>query len=501
MKQYITTHRYPISLGIGVFFLIYIFFAIVHPIYPYDLDDWKIMLRVRELYPSIYEWNPTRVLPEVLMPRCGEFAMAVVYPLVGDITLSICYVTALLLSILITTYILFFYQYIRKKASLSCATSVLLSLIFLAFHFLIFRTQERENQHLFYSYDLTDHYFYTIPNILGSILVMIFMTQSGEFFHFGSSVVKKGFFLLSVYLLVFSNLFDSIILSSFLASLLLIRVIRARKENKTWKEIFKQYRLHIAIIALWLVAIGFEPFGGNAQEITTQTQSVSDALMASARNMKHVLLFQTNTVAKTSILLAITLFLVLSFKNKEKFEERETLYVLLLSSVVCTVFLVLLGAMSFPYYLLRVMSIYAVPFFIILCGFYCLAKLVKAFPKISIILPFALLFFLCNIERRGKTFQDVQTFLIPNEQQLCYQIPPAEILKQNRNNIETLITANKKGQDTLTLFVPKFKQDGNWPMSWSYGRNLSRFLLRYHLVTDKMEVKLETDPQKKDFSK
>lgn len=493
MKQFITIHRFPLFLGFGIFGFVFLFFSHIHPVYPYDLDDWKIMLRIREAYPSIYEWNPTRILPEIMMPKCGEFAMYVLYPFIGDVSLSICITTALVLSLLITLYTLFFYRYLRKRIQLTSATCAIFTLIFFAFHFLIFRNFERENQHLFYSYDLTDHYFYTIPNILGSILVLIFMTDKGEFFHLQNNVAKKGIFLLAVFLLIFSNLFDSIILSAFVGSLLLFRVIRAIKEGKKFKEIITQYRLHIAIILLWLVAIGFEPFGGNAQEINTQTQTFSDALISSARNMKQILFFQTNSIAITVIFILIILFLANSFRNKKDFKEREMLYVYLFSSLVSAIFLVLLGAVSFPYYLFRVMSIYAVPFFLFLGGFYCAANLLKEFPKTTAILPFALLFFFCNIETRGKTFQDVQTFLIPNDQQYCYKVSPAEILERNRKHIKTLIEANRSGQDTLILFVPKYEQDGNWPLSWSYGRSLSRFLLRYHLVSRKMEVSIECD--------
>lgn len=501
MRQFISAHRYSFLLGIGIFLFAFLFFAHIHPVYPYDLDDWKIMLRVREAYPSIYEWNPTRILPEILMPRCGEFAMVVLYPLVGDITLSICIVTALLLSLLISLYMLFFYRYIRRTTNLSGAASVMLTLSFFAFHFLIFRTFERENQHLFYSYDLTDHFFYTVPNIIGSILVLIFMTNKVEFFDLKSSLIKKSLFLLAIYLLVFSNLFDSIILSAFVGSFVLFRVIQEIRGKKKWSDIFNRYWLHICVVILWLVAIGFEPFGGNAKEINSQTQTFSEALVSSTKNMIQVLFFQTNKVATTTILIVIILFLAISFRKKDAYKEREPLYILLFSGTICAIFLTLLGAATFPYYLFRVMTIYAVPFFFILAGFYSAAKLFRSFPKAVVILPFAMLFVICNIERRGKTFQDVQTFLIPNDQQCCYQVSPSEILERNRQNIQTLITSNRAGRDTLTLFVPRYEQDGNWPISWSYGRSLSRFLLRYHLVSRKMEVSIDCDSHNNDFTK
>lgn len=493
MNNIFVRHRYPILLGFGIFIFIYLFFTQIHPVYPYDLDDWKIMLRMRELYPSAFVWNPTRILPEFLMPRCGELAMDVVYPFTGDITLSICYVTGCLLATLITAYMLCFYRFLKQKIGLSSIVCVLLTLLFLEFHFLIFRVYDVENQHLFYSYDLTDHYFYTIPNIMGSILVLLFATDGYEFLSLKSNPIKKGFLFLALYLMIFSNLFDSIILSAFVGSLLLVRGIKVLAKKEKWSTFFSQYWLHISVVLLWLVSLAFEPFGGNANEINTRTESFTSALRSSVRNMRHIVFDQTNSVAVTIIITVILIFVVVSVWKKKN-SGREILFVSLLAAVVSGVFLSLLGAMSFPYYLLRIMSVYAVPFFVIFGAFCCAAYLLKQYPKSSVALPFLIMFVFCNTQQRGKTFQDVQTFLIPNDQQYCYQVPTSEILIQNRRNIQTIVAADCAGRDSVTLIVPEFEQDGNWPLSWGYGKSLSRFLLRNHIISKEMTVKVERQP-------
>ena len=490
MATFLKQHRYPILLGIGIFIFVFIFFTQIHPVYPYDLDDWKIMHRMRSAYPSIFEWNPTRILPEFLMPRCGEVAMTLFYPLCHDITLSIGTVTSLLLASLISAYIVAFYRVARKAFSLSVKVSVLLSVLFFAFHFLIFRSQESENQHLFYSYDLTDHYFYTVPNLLASICVLLFISERFEYFSLRINPVRKGFFLLLLYLTIFSNLFDSIILAAFIGCFLLFQFCKAIGEKRSIREFAHQYWLHLAVISLWLVAIAFEPFGGNSEEITTHADSFPNALMASVKAMKYVLVNQTNRLALALIAGTILSFAIVSIRQKEASQTKRLIYTLLSAAAVSGIFLTLLGAASFPYYLLRIMSVYAVPFFLILAGFVCASILLQRFPHCSAVLPLLLLIVYCDIECRGKTFQDVQTFLIENDHQYRYRVTPQDILKQNRQYIQAIIEADQCGKDSVTLTVPRFEQDGNWPLSWSYGRSLSKFLYINHLIAHKMTVNL-----------
>lgn len=494
MQTYLLRHKYPILLGIGIFCFIFIFFSQIHPVYPYDLDDWKIMHRARDLYPSIYEWNPTRVLPEILMPRCGEFAIDLFYPLTHDITLAICFMTSLLLATMVTTYCLSFYRLMRRRFSLPNATCAFLTLIFLACHFLIFRSQSSENQHLFFSYDLTDHYYYTIPNLLGSILVILFMTYDFEFFKINNRPVLKGCLLLTIYLMVFSNLFQSIILSAYLGSHLIVNAFSDKGlRHHSIREFASRYRLHLATISLWLLAVAFEPFGGNAAEISKGADSIGEAFRESVHSMGNVFLRRPNTLAVSLILIAWCMTIWEYIKHKEIRGLYTTPISLILSALVSSVFLTLLGTMSFPYYLERIMSVYAVPFFVLLSGFWSAALFFRWHRNGTIVLPLLFMLVFCNCIRRGNTFQDVQTFLIPNDQQYTYQVSPKEILEQNREYIQTVIEADQNGQDTAIIHVPRFEQDGNWPISWTYGRSLSIFLYNNHFISHKIAVTVIAD--------
>ena len=58
----------PISLGVIIFVFVVVFYTYFHPLYIFDTDDWTYIAANRVPLPSTDAWNPTRILPEVLMP-------------------------------------------------------------------------------------------------------------------------------------------------------------------------------------------------------------------------------------------------------------------------------------------------------------------------------------------------------------------------------------------------------------------------------------------------
>ena len=60
---------YKTAWYLAVFGILYLWFARVKPLVPYDGDDWLYLSYARKAVPLWGDWNPARVLPEVLMPQ------------------------------------------------------------------------------------------------------------------------------------------------------------------------------------------------------------------------------------------------------------------------------------------------------------------------------------------------------------------------------------------------------------------------------------------------
>ena len=58
---------------IGFLALVF-YYGLIHPLVPFDTDDWMNMTISRPLYPSLHCWNPTKVFPERLEPAVAMIA-------------------------------------------------------------------------------------------------------------------------------------------------------------------------------------------------------------------------------------------------------------------------------------------------------------------------------------------------------------------------------------------------------------------------------------------
>lgn len=494
MLQSIIKHRYAIFLGIIVFFTMYYFFAIVHPIYPYDADDWTYLHNWRDIYPSTEKYNPTRILPEILMPLCGELSMLLVYPLVHDISIAVCITSSFILSLSITLYILLFYNFLKKKILLRDLDGFIVSLVFLTFHFFLFLKSDTENQHLFYSFDLCCHFNYTLPNIFASCFVLLFMTKKYEDINFKGSYLKFGFLFVGLYLVVLSHVFSNIILVAYLSIYLLFSLPQLKEGNIKISVFLKKYSLHISIIALWLVVLLFEANGSRANAVhSIDPTPISVSISHATRNMAYMIFQQTNYLAICIITFFFLSFLFLSYKNPQLADTKKNIRILMSSAFICCVYLILMAAVSYPYYLLRLMTLFATPYFILLASFVCISAFVKQYRGVIALFPI-LLFPFIYTQRNGSTFQDIQTLYIEQEIQGTYKVSPQDILEQNTHNIQCLIDADLEGIEKPNIVVPKFNHYENWPLANYYAYRLARFLFKFGLLSAPLRATIT--PQK-----
>lgn len=104
-----------VILWVVVFVGFFIFFTVVHPLYVYNTDDWYGILSQRRAIPIWNHWNPTRVLPETLMPLAAELGIRFFMPVSGDFIGSMAIAFAMVLSAFYSTYFMLFYYLSAQK--------------------------------------------------------------------------------------------------------------------------------------------------------------------------------------------------------------------------------------------------------------------------------------------------------------------------------------------------------------------------------------------------
>ena len=152
----------PLITLAALFILLCIFFSKVHPLVLFDQDDWDYISNYRRPFPLWGAWNPTRVLPENLMPLAGYAAAYLVKPLVGEYVLAVTLTSAILVALGICLYYLVFKKYVITIWHLTCNQAILVSLFFILAHFGLFRSLNENNSYLFLAADLTCYYFYIL---------------------------------------------------------------------------------------------------------------------------------------------------------------------------------------------------------------------------------------------------------------------------------------------------------------------------------------------------
>lgn len=104
MENMASKRERRLTLGFlaAVFVFMFVFFYNIHPLVILDADDWTYVSYSRMALPSARYWNPSRILPELLMSGCSNFAVFALLPLMHDYIRALSLVYALVLSLFIT---------------------------------------------------------------------------------------------------------------------------------------------------------------------------------------------------------------------------------------------------------------------------------------------------------------------------------------------------------------------------------------------------------------
>lgn len=262
------------QVAIGAFLIF--FFAKWCPLVPYDADDWIYLAYDRLPIPIWGDWNPSRVLPETLMPLVGRISARWIYPLTNDYALAVTWGSAILMAVLITVMCYLVYRVAVHRIGCTPRIALWIELLFLLGCYWIFRNRAG-SACLFKAASLCTIYFYTISGIVNAITILLMMQyeQFLKAYRQCKVPVRIGYWLL-VYASIYSNLFHSGMLAVYCVSELVLSFLMSpdspRKDLRRLRQWIVEHRIECTILVAWVIAVLFEFSGGRSGNVSASKE-------------------------------------------------------------------------------------------------------------------------------------------------------------------------------------------------------------------------------------
>ena len=482
-------HVTEILLFLAVFFTMLVFFTVLHPIPIMDEDDVIYTVLSRKAIPIPSAWNPSRMMPEVLMPLCGNLAALFAAFGLGSFIDCQVFVLAVMLSLFIAAYISAFCRLLEKRFLAGSFRSVCLSILFLLLHFLIFRTDYSRNLYMFYAYDACCMFFYTMPALLCCTLVMKFMADPEQPVRLsGKTPFRSSLLLLTLYFAVFSNLFGSVLLAAYAVCRLLRDAQRWRKSGTDFRAFRKDDGVLFGIVLFWLLAVVLEALGGRAGGTRNAATAGRFAFFQKLGQAASVM-FQT--MGKTCLFFRLlTVFLMLcglgAVLIRPDRDENKRLYgaikAICPAGLLTILFLLFLSAAVSPDYMGRPEAVFPAVFVVFLILLLVGNHILRRVPAGDLTLPIAIVVTCTMINTRFLTFADSNPLFVDGHVAVAVE---NEIYDQ-------VIRAAEEGETEVTVRVPRsWDPTANWPHNENIGNPIAQFFLKYGIIDHEINVKTE----------
>lgn len=474
-----------ILLFIGLF----IFYSRLVPIVPFDTDDWCYMGYYRLPIPIWGDWNPSRVLPEVMMPYVSIFAARVIYPLTGDYIGSITWMYAFVVTAFISILCVQLYH-LAESLGTSKTVAILLTILWGLLHFALLAGNAAGNTWLWGSTTATNYFYYAIPALLNEAIIIYLIRKKGT----ALSLPAKILLCILCYFGVFSNLFPAVILPAYAGIDILFsfwKWLSAPKDKKSsFLKLIRNEWLNLYICILFLVSAIFEMSGGRAEDFSGyKFKEVADSLQLVVKN--------ANKWSLMSLLILVACSLIIVFKkgnSKSVNRERISTVVAYVGSfLVVLVFDILLCARTCAWYIQRQDVLIGIVFYVLLALFSltCWMFTVSLRKKLNYVVWIVCI--LLNVLVFGKYnrnfYQPTNTLGISPD--ICRQIDE-DILCQITDEVSA-----KKNQ--MDLHVPQFTNADNWPIATYAGGPYGRFsytLWRHGIIKKSINITVVPDQAK-----
>lgn len=472
---------------LSLFLVFFVFFSQVHPLVPFDTDDWMYMGLARPPYPTIYQWNPTKLLPELIQPLLGLFAAYFVSPILGDYIDALVVTHASVISLFITTYFFFIQKVLTRKFWLSPITGFCIITILVLLHFLVLKTRSLGNDHLFFSEDVNCYYNYIVPNLLCACLVMWLICND---IHAIKNYKTIGVIYFLTFIALFSNLYSSVVLVAYVGAVLLFNLCSCNKKQSGWLIKFITHnRFFLAAVLVWLVVQLFESNGVRATAYGYMELPFGESLLLTLQYIYYRLHIN-------GWFILFTFAVIVMGKGYHFFKENRQLFhigrfqgIILLAMILSFLYLTLLSSRVFPFYMIKSDVMLSYLFFFFLLVALCLGYLTIKLPFVKVLFPFVISFFFFTLNLTENTFKDVQ-FFHGTDIQTCKKI--------DNEMINQVKTAELLGKDTVTIFVHNYNEFTNWPMKMDDGQYVGITLYKHGIIKRKIVTVFERMPGEPD---
>ena len=446
------------------------FFGQIHPLVPFDTDDWMNMSIERPLHPSLNWWNPTKVFPENLEPAVAMLAASFIASIIGDYINALILTNALVVSFFITCYLYFVQKLLNDKFRLSPLSNFCIMALFVLLHFLLLKTKETDNDYLLYAEDCNCYYHYIIPNLLCSCLVLWLMRH--ESFDW-KNYIQTTIIILITYLALCSNLYSTVILIAYIGAKLLYDLFKCNKKERRWMVIFiKQYAYGIIVIFLWLIVQLIEVNGIRANAYGHVNDPFAEMVMST---IKSSFVVQFNIGVVFFAALTFLSAKILDYKSGQHsiFHIGKRQIVILLATILSFLYLILLSSKVKPENMQKGEVIFSYTFFILLLLILSVGYLCSRIKVLRYFLPLLILLVTFNIRNVRSAFLGVQCLWGTSEY---------ECIAYDRNFIDQVRHSEALGQDSVTILVPKFDLKDNWPLAFDSSEGICVTLSKHSVI-------------------
>lgn len=473
-----------IQAGIVIFLLC--FFIRLCPLVVFDCDDWMYLYNFRLPIPIWKGWEPTRVMPETLMPVAGWIAAKVLYPICGDYVYSVTIISAIIITLMIAILCICLQRLLVERLHLNIGSSIACEILYLILFFLIFRNR-RTSQCMFTAADLCCIYFYTMSGILNAIVVLILMRYDDLAEMFSSWKKKqKMLFVILVYFALFSNLFHSAITAIYAGVNLLFNIRKMLYKKESFIEYIKRNLFYLFILIGWGIVLVFEANGGRADVVGIDTPL--DFNLAIRQFIAIICAFSKPFVVLVLLSIVSIVFYILTDRFCNKWELAQTFANMICNGILLTIFLLLLNSKCG--YMSRIDASWGIWFYVITITVVAIAYIVRDISGMSKLMPvIILLSVLATAYPDGK-------FSMSTREHTDYET----CVRLDQYVINSIVEADEKGLAEIIIHIPDHSDDlRSLTYNEGLGEKIANCLYEYNIIANKLSVITILDKNMDDF--